>query len=96
MAEKQPQQNDHWYRHAEQPEQNSFSHIRLLGFLNRRENVRDVKGFRCAMGMVTSVRYWASNSRALRAAWVRPSAAARSSADPASARTPSSHRAADD
>jgi hypothetical protein len=28
-AEEQPQQNDHRYRHAEQPEQNSSSHISL-------------------------------------------------------------------
>jgi len=28
-AEEQPQQNDHRYRHAEQPEQKSSSHFRL-------------------------------------------------------------------
>jgi hypothetical protein len=31
--EKQPQQDDHRYRHAQQPEQNSASHVRLHEFL---------------------------------------------------------------
>jgi hypothetical protein len=29
-TEEQPQQNDHWNRHAQKPEQNSSSHHRLL------------------------------------------------------------------
>jgi hypothetical protein len=40
-AEEQPQQNDHRYRHAQQPEQNSTSHVHLLEFLNRRENIKE-------------------------------------------------------
>jgi hypothetical protein len=32
-AEEQPQQDDDRYRHAQQPEQDSTSHIRLLEFL---------------------------------------------------------------
>jgi hypothetical protein len=45
VAEEQPQQNNHRNRYADQPEQNSFSHVRLLDFLSRRENVRRGKGF---------------------------------------------------
>jgi hypothetical protein len=33
VAEEQPQQNDHRYRHAQQPEQNSSSHEVLLEFI---------------------------------------------------------------
>jgi hypothetical protein len=33
VAEEQPQQNNHRNRHAEQPEQKSSSHYRLLEFL---------------------------------------------------------------
>jgi len=31
-AEEQPQQKDHWNRHAKQPEQKSSSHVSLLEF----------------------------------------------------------------
>jgi hypothetical protein len=33
VAEEQPQQNDHRYRNAQQPEQNSSSHEVLLEFI---------------------------------------------------------------
>ena len=45
VAQEQPQQDDYRDRHADQPEQNSFSHVRLLDFLSCRENVRKGKGF---------------------------------------------------
>ena len=44
-AEEQPQQNDHRYRHAHQPEQNPSSHVCLLEFLRwiqERQAVREV------------------------------------------------------
>ena len=43
-AEEQPQQDDHRYRHAHEPEQKSFSHFRLhefcYGFKNATSNVK--------------------------------------------------------
>ena len=44
-AEEQPQQNNHRYRHADQPEQKSSSHDLLHAFLCR-ENVTEKHTFR--------------------------------------------------
>ena len=89
-AEEQPQQNDHRDRHAQQPKQNSSSHVRLLNSslsqaTTRREG-RDGSGR--SRKAPTSVRCSASTTTARPAASARPSAAARSSADRASARRP--------
>jgi hypothetical protein len=43
-AEEQPQQNDHRYRHAHQPEQNPSSHVCLLEFLRWIQERQAVRG----------------------------------------------------
>src|SRR5260370_20317723 len=96
VAEEQPQQNDHRYRHAQQPKQNASSHHLLhkksYGFNNAKRRSRFRRGG--TVKPFTSVRCSASTSTAPPAAWHRPFAAARSNADPASGRMPSGHRAA--
>jgi hypothetical protein len=39
VAEEQPQQNDHWNRHAQQPKQYSSSHHLLLKIYSRRKRI---------------------------------------------------------
>src|ERR1700733_5506006 len=85
VAEEQPQQNDHRYRHAYQPEQKSFSHVSL----HFHYAWRTPKGTSGSSGSqekrLTNVRYSALSSTAPPAAWHRPSATARSNAGRASA-----------
>jgi hypothetical protein len=47
MSEKQPQQNDHRDWHAQQPQQNSSSHPRLLQISHCRKNAGETVPFLC-------------------------------------------------
>src|ERR1700681_4756645 len=94
VAEEQPQQNDHRYRHAQQPKQNSTSHDFLhqslvdgrtrqttsSSFENDGTNFQD-GAQRTAF---TNARCSASTPKAPLPAWPRLFAKARSNADPAS------------